>query len=274
MKAQPLPQGVLRISNEGLGNCLFIAVAQSVEAAIQQQRQIDLCCCCEALAKASRSIFHVVGQLWPDGSKCGKETIDGFDEYIGKVAQVGAWAGNLEVAALTTTMDRPIFVLHETGQVYSFCPQGSHRDIFPLLYSKKEGHFEALSASSKAALRIRAKPTTGITKGGRGFHRGGGKTGADSVGGYTALGGLTVSFGNVGGRTAPCRKQNFAAPGSAMSSQSLGTSKDVDSLAPSVFVSSSTMGSGNTATGKRVPKTIWTCPYVSWSFIRAMQRHH
>lgn len=127
LKVQPLPEGVLRVSNEGLGNCLFIAVAQSVEASSQQQhshRSIRTAAV-KHLRKHRDQYFMWWDNLWPDGSKCEKETIDGFDEYMGKVAQVGAWAGNLEVAALATTMDRPIYVLHETGQVYSFCPQGS-----------------------------------------------------------------------------------------------------------------------------------------------------
>jgi len=126
LKVQPLPEGVLRVSNEGLGNCLFIAVAQSVEASSQQQhshRSIRTAAV-KHLRKHRDQYFMWWDNLWPDGSKCEKETIHGFDEYIGKVAQVGAWAGNLEVAALAT-MDRPIYVLHETGQVYSFCPPGS-----------------------------------------------------------------------------------------------------------------------------------------------------
>lgn len=83
-----------------------------------------------------------------------------------------------------------------------------------------------------------------------------------------------MNVGSVGGQTAPCRKNNFA--GSAASSQLLGTdlrSQDVGSLAPCMFGLQKMRIVGKQATpaafstparqvtGKRVPKTMWTCPY-------------
>lgn len=139
LKVQPLPEGVIRIQNEGLGNCLFIAVSQSIEATSKQQhshRSIRAAAV-KHLRKHRDQYFMWWDNLWPDGTKCVKETIDGFDEYIGKLAQIGSWAGSLELAALATTMDRPVFVLHEVGQVYGFCPPGSNRDIFFSTASRK-----------------------------------------------------------------------------------------------------------------------------------------
>ena len=125
LKVQPLPEGVLRISNEGLGNCLFIAVAQSVEATSQQQhshRSIRAAAV-KHLRKHRDQYFMWSDNLWPDGSKCGKETIDGFDEYVGKVAQIGAWAGNLWTDRCSFSM-KPVrctaFALRDRIVIFSF----------------------------------------------------------------------------------------------------------------------------------------------------------
>ena len=51
-----------------------------------------------------------------------KKGIEGFKDYVEEVSTVGNWAGNLEIAALATTLDRPILLLHEYGQIYIFNP--------------------------------------------------------------------------------------------------------------------------------------------------------
>ena len=47
------------------------------------------------------------------------------------------------MATLAATVDRPIFILHEMGQVYSFNQEGSEPDLF-IWYSNLQGHYEAL----------------------------------------------------------------------------------------------------------------------------------
>ena len=81
--------------------------------------------------------------------------------------------GNLEVAALAATLDRPITVLHEQGQVYSYNPEGAKKDV-SLYYTTQPGHYEALDVQAEAALRLRTKASPGKVMGGK---RGGGRTG-------------------------------------------------------------------------------------------------
>ena len=128
-----------------------------------------------------------------------KKLLMGLMSTLANLLKLAPGLGTLN-GSFATTMDRPIFVLHEIGEVYGFCPQDSNRDIF-LYYSKQEGHYEDLSVSPEAALRLRAKAPEGKTKGGRGLHRGGGRT--ESVGGCTAES-LFVGVGPPSERTASC----------------------------------------------------------------------
>ena len=44
-----------------------------------------------------------------------QDLLSDFTNYLGLVEKVGAWAGNLELVALASTLDRPIYVIYETG---------------------------------------------------------------------------------------------------------------------------------------------------------------
>ena len=111
-----------------------------------------------------------------------KTGIEGFRNYIEEVATVGNWAGNLEIAALATTLDRPILVLHEYGQIYIFNPEGSKPDLY--LYYQTCGRYESLQVSKETALTLRTKAAAGRTPGGR-QSRGslGGNTASSVLGG-------------------------------------------------------------------------------------------
>lgn len=78
---------------------------------------------------------------------------------------------------MAATMDRPIYVLHERGQIYAFNSEGSRRDIFIRFIASRE-QWEALEVTSETALSIRTKALPGRTVRGR---RGGGKSNASSL---------------------------------------------------------------------------------------------
>ena len=84
-----------------------------------------------------------------------KKGIEGFKDYVEEVSTVGNWAGNLEIAALATTLDRPILLLHEYGQIYIFNPEGSK----PVLYLDYQtcGRYESLLVSKETSLTLRTK---------------------------------------------------------------------------------------------------------------------
>ena len=81
----------------------------------------------------------------------------------------------LEVAALAATLNRPIFILHEMGQIYCFNQEGSEPDLF-IWYSNLQGHYEALEVTTEAALAMKTKALPAKTSGGRQANRGGGKS--------------------------------------------------------------------------------------------------
>ena len=112
------------------------------------------------------------GGLRPDGTKMDSISLESFFKYLDLVGEVGAWAGNLEIAALASTLDRPITVLHEHGQVYQFNAEGSKKDLF--LFYQTCGHYECLKTTPEATLALRAKSSPGKIAGGR-QNKGGGK---------------------------------------------------------------------------------------------------
>ena len=114
-------------------------------------------------------------------------------KYLALLEKVGSWAGNLELAALPSTLDRPIYVLHETGQIYGFNQEGSQKNPW-VWYSRSQGHYESLQMTSEVALTLRAKALVAKPTGGRQEHRGGGKS-------TSSLGGLTKKSSSLGGKT-------------------------------------------------------------------------
>lgn len=82
-----------------------------------------------------------------------------FEKYLDAVQKIGTWCGNLEVAALASTLDRSITVLHEFGQTYQHNPEGSESEIHisalpqlgPLRNGGSYGGSQACTASRKHA---------------------------------------------------------------------------------------------------------------------------
>ena len=136
-----------------------------------------------------------------DDSDATDTTINGFQKYINDVSQIGAWSGNLEIAALAATPDRPITVIHERGQIFHFNPEGSRKNLF-LYYSPTAGHYECLKVPNEVQLSLRTKALPGQTKGGRKSCRGG--MDSLSLGGHTRKTTSQKSL-SLGGQTAKTR---------------------------------------------------------------------
>ncbi len=100
------------------------------------------------------------------------------------MSQIGAWSGNLEIAALAATLDRPITVVHEQGQIFHFNPEGSRKNL-SLYYSASNGRYECFKVPNEAQLSLRTKALPGQTKGGRKPCQGGMGMDSQSLGGPT-----------------------------------------------------------------------------------------
>ncbi len=85
----------------------------------------------------------------PDGSKALGVSIKGFEFDIGEVSMIRSWAGNLEIAALAATLDHPICVIHELGQVHIFNLEVAGKIIV--------GHDECLKVDAAVALSLPTK---------------------------------------------------------------------------------------------------------------------
>jgi len=123
------------------------------------------------------------------------KSMTGFETYLKQVGAVHEWAGNLKITAVASTMDRPITVLHEAGQVYQFNASGANREIF-LFYANQ--HYELLEVTWDAKVALHTKAMPGKTQGGREAKRGGGKRteSAPSLGGHTVASKAASSLGS------------------------------------------------------------------------------
>lgn len=195
-RPQPLPEGVTKINNPGGGDCLFHSVSQSLQFVDNKNcnhRQVRAAAVAHLRRHASK-YSHFWDLRHPDESLVKiKDLQADFLEYLALLEKVGSWAGNLELAALASTLDRPIYVLHETGQIYGFNQEGSHKNLW-IWYSRSQGHYESLQMTNEIALTLRAKALIAKRTGGRQEHRGGGKS-------TSSLGGLTQKSSSLGGNT-------------------------------------------------------------------------
>eukprot|EP00435_Cladocopium_sp_Y103_P043026 s1688_g12.t1 len=192
-KPRPLPADVIRIPNTGEGNCLFQSIADALARngkGSYSHRDIRATIVSH-LKRHKEKYFCFWDHKDPNEKLCADVTLEGFSKYIDLVGQVGAWGGNLEIAAAAATMDTPICIIHEQGQVYQYNAEGSRKDIF--LYFQAAGHYEALAVSPESALALRTKAMPGAAKGGR---KGGAKS-ASSLGGHTRK----SAPSSLGGRT-------------------------------------------------------------------------
>ena len=194
-KAQPLPDGVTKVPNEGGGDCLFHSISHSIEFTDNQKhhhRQVRA-----AAVSHLKRHSDKYACFWDNKDPTGvdmevSDRASAFQKYLGLVEKVGAWAGNLEIAALASTLDRPIYIIHETGQIYGFNQEGSQKDLW-IWYSRAQGHYESLQVPPEIALTLRTKALIAKPQGGRQECRGGGKT--------PSLGGLTHKTASLGGKT-------------------------------------------------------------------------
>lgn len=194
-KAQPLPDGVTKVPNEGGGDCLFHSISHSIEFTDNQKhhhRQVRA-----AAVSHLKRHSDKYACFWDNKDPTGvdmevSDRASAFQKYLGLVEKVGAWAGNLEIAALASTLDRPIYIIHETGQIYGFNQEGSQKDLW-IWYSRAQGHYASLQVPPEIALTLRTKALIAKPQEGRQECRGGGKT--------PSLGGLTHKTASLGGKT-------------------------------------------------------------------------
>ena len=110
------PEGLIRIANEGGGNCLFHAIAKAIEEEGKSRTHLQLRAMC--VSHMQRHLATYAG-YW-DGKEPTKEgapmTNATFTDYVQRVAQPGSWCGYTELHAMACTMDRPILVVRPSNE--------------------------------------------------------------------------------------------------------------------------------------------------------------
>ena len=291
MQHQPLPPGVERITNEGQGDCLYLSIAQGIKLSgggDHHHRSVRAAATAH-MRKHVQKYYLFWDRRNTDDTEAADKTVTGFETYISAVSQTGAWSGNLEIACLASTLDRPITVVHEQGQIFHFNPEGSRKDLF-LYYSATVGHYECLKVPPDVQLSFRTKALPGQTKGGRKSGRGGMGHDSKSLGGHTrhtrisksslgghtaksrsgtakqeSLGGLTVETNvtkvnqeSLGGHTRVVRQRtNNGAAGSSTKAPASHTEVEMDCEAEMTPAAAS---SSSAAPYHYQPQEMWTCP--------------
>ncbi|CAL1150160.1 unnamed protein product, partial [Cladocopium goreaui] len=220
-------------------------------------------------------------------------TLAGFESYIQQVSEVNQYAGNLEITALASTMDRPITVVQAEGPVHTFNSSGANRGIY-LFYGSS--HYELLECTAEAKSSQRVVQTQKKALGSRASGQAAGSIGGltrrsfvtskgqkkqhspatkamtakDSIGALK-VGSLPAAQPSVGGLTRktlvlkPSKQGHKSlASGSFCGDRDSATkssrSKGLSAVPSKQLVKSFSDGialKGN----RRDPKDIWTCPH-------------
>lgn len=228
--------------NAGQGNCLFEAIAQGVERAgggSHHHRSVRAAAVAH-LVKHKEKYYPFWYNRDPNDEVVADVSLAGFERYIQQVSEISQYAGNLEITALASTMDRPITVVQAEGPVHTFNSSGANRGTY-LFFGNK--HYELLEVSPEAKLALHTKAMPGKTGGGRESARGGGKA-------------SSPSRKNLGGHTA------VAGGNKATSSADVAVLEDLDGLVDESQTTNLELSRYRTV------QQVWVCPYCQQSFTK------
>ena len=150
-----LPKNAKRVENEGRGDCLYHAIAQSlnkieVGSSSRSHRQIRAF----GVAYMRRQSADYEA-LWDKKDSKGNEFKGSFQQYLDNMQKCGTWAGYLEVFALANALRRKIQILHyEKGNVWTFNEDYTKKPI-NLLFLETVGHYEFLDGPIDEELQSR-----------------------------------------------------------------------------------------------------------------------
>ena len=154
-----LPKGASVKTNEGAGNCLFLALSQAVAASDSKlapsHRQLRAAICAWMRRHADQWASH-----W-DGLDPQNQPMTGsFEDYTRAVEKVGTWAGFLELAAFSKAEKRNLLVLDgDCCSAFKF-PTEEHHPYSVLFFHKEHYEFVECDSGAIAELWTRAEHPT------------------------------------------------------------------------------------------------------------------
>ena len=106
LRHNPSPTGITKVPHEGGGDCLFHSISRSIEFTDNQKhhhRQVRA-----AAVSHLKRHSDKYACFWDNKDPTGvdmdvSDRASAFQKYLGLVEKVGAWAGNLEIAALASS---------------------------------------------------------------------------------------------------------------------------------------------------------------------------
>lgn len=208
-----LPGGLKLCDNAGQGECLFLALADTLQHQGRSKRS--------AAELRNLVVTHLrrhkatyAGFWRGDAPSAEQEPMleEGFDAYLLKLSKPGAWAGSIELAAAAATLAQQIFVFRphpDRAGEFDIRVFGAPGSKTPLALWFRDRHYQALvgesaDLESASAGAVKAEIGDPAERGGAPSAR----RAASSLGGRTpvsTLGGCTAgpaAPSSVGGQTA------------------------------------------------------------------------
>ncbi|CAE7627834.1 unnamed protein product, partial [Symbiodinium necroappetens] len=200
------------IDNDGQGDCLFLAVSEALVAQGRSRRAAtDLRNLCVTHLRKHEATYSAFWRGDAPNAEQSDIKSQGFAEYLRLIGRDKAWGGSIELAALASTLNQPIFVVRPLDGEFDirvFGPTNSKATPLTLWFQHR--HYQALVGDVEAVSAQAVKAEVGDPA-----DRGGAPRSVSSLGGCTAaskrtsrvrqapstLGGHTDVASTLGGRT-------------------------------------------------------------------------
>ena len=194
-----IPGGMKLIDNDGQGDCLFLAVSEALVAQGRSRRSAtDLRNLCATHLRKHEATYSA---FWrgdaPDAEQSNIKD-KGFAEYLRLIGRDKAWGGSIELAALASTLNQPIFVVRPLdGEFYIRVFGPTNSKATPLTLWFEHRHYQALVGDFEAVAAQAVKAEVGDPA-----DRGGALGSASTLGGQTVASRRTPRApSTLGGRT-------------------------------------------------------------------------
>jgi len=275
-----IPGGMKLIDNDGQGDCLFLAVSEALVAQGRSRRAAtDLRNLCVTHLRKHEATYSAFWRGDAPNAEQSDIKSQGFAEYLRLIGRDKAWGGSIELAALASTLNQPIFVVRPLDGEFDirvFGPTNSKATPLTLWFQHR--HYQALvgDVGEVAAQAVKAEV-------GDPADRGGGKRSlcgqvsllggqtvvskASTLGGRTSAAASNRALSTLGRRTAPRSDAGSAA--SADVSQVPGEVAEAPAApGPSVWALCQPRFRDNPLTaGGRIPT--FECPHCDYAYSHA-----
>ena len=161
-----LPKNAQIVTNEGAGNCLFLAVAQALMSVEKEKKKRTGRQIRQFVAEFMNRHAQEYEALWDEAKPITENPLESwngtFTEYLTAMRTNGTWGTYLECFALSHALQRNILVLNSNkNEVWNFRADTSSAAICLLFSDEGGGHYEFINGDVEDDLWAWAKEHTG-----------------------------------------------------------------------------------------------------------------